>query len=195
MDIFLRLKHWQLFILLMIAPFFVQLVGMTVLVTSHGSAMIFAAFMLIMFLFVGIFFGWLYVLGVNLNKKLPGMVKMNLTKFKWFLFTLVVYMVIIWVFMSVHFEYMLDSGETNSVDLTGGFAVILPLHFFSMFCIFYCLFFIAKSLKAVERQRPVTFSDYAGEFFLIWFFPIGVWIIQPRINKIFEDTLPEKEQV
>jgi hypothetical protein len=23
------------------------------------------------------------------------------------------------------------------------------------------------------------------EFFLIWFFPIGVWIIQPRINRLY----------
>lgn len=195
MNFFLRLKHWQLFILLMIAPFIAQLVGMTVLITSHDSAMMFAAFMLIMFLFAGIFFGWLYVLGVNLNMKLPGMVKMNLTKFKWFLFTIVMYMVLIWVFMSVNFEYMLDSGETNSVDLTGGFVVILPLHFFSIFCIFYCLYFIAKSLKSVECQRPVTFSDYAGEFFLICFFPIGVWLIQPRINKIFDETLQAKKQI
>jgi len=55
-----------------------------------------------------------------------------------------------------------------------------------MFCIFYSLYFIAKELKSVELQKPVTFSDFAGEFFLLWFFPIGIWIIQPRINKIFE---------
>jgi hypothetical protein len=55
-----------------------------------------------------------------------------------------------------------------------------------MFFIFYSLYFIAKELKSVELQKPVTFSDFAGEFFLLWFFPIGIWIIQPRINKIFE---------
>jgi hypothetical protein len=27
--------------------------------------------------------------------------------------------------------------------------------------------------------------DFAGVFFLIWFFTVGVWIIQQRINKIF----------
>jgi hypothetical protein len=68
------------------------------------------------------------------------------------------------------------------------FALIVPLHLFSMFCIFYCLYFNAKALKIVEWQRPVTFSDFAGEFFLIWFFPIGIWIIQPRINRLFKNT-------
>ena len=47
----------------------------------------------------------------------------------------------------------------------------------------------AKALKTVEWQKPVTFSDFAGEFFLIWFFPIGIWIIQPRINKLFDATI------
>jgi hypothetical protein len=66
-------------------------------------------------------------------------------------------------------------------------AVILPLHLFSMFCIFYCLYFNAKALKAVEWRRPVTFGDYAGEFFLLWFFPLGIWFIQPRINQLFRN--------
>jgi hypothetical protein len=53
-----------------------------------------------------------------------------------------------------------------------------------MFCIFYALYFNAKALKAVEWQKKVTLSDYVGDFFLIWFFPIGLWFIQPRINNI-----------
>jgi hypothetical protein len=57
-----------------------------------------------------------------------------------------------------------------------------------MFCIFYCFYFTAKVLKTVELQKPVTFNDYAGEFFLIWFFPIGIWFIQPRINRLFNGT-------
>jgi hypothetical protein len=75
------------------------------------------------------------------------------------------------------------------------FALIVPLHLFSMFCIFYCLYFNAKALKTVEWQRPVTFSDFAGEFFLIWFFPIGVWIIQPRLNKLFDTNNDNNIQI
>jgi len=51
---------------------------------------------------------------------------------------------------------------------------------------FYCLYFNAKALKTAELQKPLTFSDFAGEFFLLWFFPIGIWILQPRINKLFD---------
>jgi hypothetical protein len=38
-------------------------------------------------------------------------------------------------------------------------------------------------VKTIELQREVTFSDFAGEFFLIWFYPVGIWIIQPKVNK------------
>jgi hypothetical protein len=56
-----------------------------------------------------------------------------------------------------------------------------------MFCIFYTLYFVAKTFKTVELQREVKFSDFAGEFFMIWFYPIGIWIIQPKINKMIEE--------
>jgi hypothetical protein len=76
----------------------------------------------------------------------------------------------------------------------GGLMIIVfPLHLFSMFCIFYCLYFVAKTFKTVELQREVQFSDFAGEFFLIWFFPVGIWVIQPKINKMIE-LYVEKEQ-
>ena len=61
---------------------------------------------------------------------------------------------------------------------------VVPLHLFSMFCMFYLLYFVSKTLKTVELKREVTFSDFLGEFFMIWFFPFGIWIIQPRINKL-----------
>ncbi|WP_238388512.1 hypothetical protein, partial [Christiangramia aestuarii] len=64
---------------------------------------------------------------------------------------------------------------------------IIPLHLFSMFCMFYLLYFVSKTIKTVELKRSVTFSDFVGEFFMIWFFPIGVWFIQPRINKIISN--------
>jgi len=66
-------------------------------------------------------------------------------------------------------------------------AVIIPLHLFAMYCIFYCLVFVAKNLVKAETGKRVTFYDYAGPFFLLWLFPIGVWFIQPRINRLYTE--------
>jgi uncharacterized membrane protein YagU involved in acid resistance len=64
--------------------------------------------------------------------------------------------------------------------------VIMPLHLAAMFCSLYAMIFAAKSLKSSELNKRATISEYLGDFFLIWFFPIGVWILQPRIHKIIE---------
>jgi len=59
-----------------------------------------------------------------------------------------------------------------------------PLHLLAMFSIFYVMAFAARNLIMAERQSPVTFYDYSGPFFLLWFFPVGVWIVQPRVNRL-----------
>ena len=83
---------------------------------------------------------------------------------------------------------MIESGaKPNGAFIGGVIGVIVPLHLFSMFCIFYSLYFVAKTFKTVELQRQVSFSDFAGEFFMIWFYPIGIWIVQPKINKMIEE--------
>ena len=182
----LKLKHWQLFGLLMGLPMIFQFLIIGSVMTSRNPTITLTVFPIMMIFFIGLFFSWFYALGTNLHKRLPVSASMNLTKFKIFLFIPVAYMLFLSVFM-----FLFSSGGQPNPAI---FAVIVPLHLFSMFCIFYCLYFNAKALKTVELQRPVTFSDFAGEFFLIWFFPIGVWIIQPRINKLF-DTSNNNNQI
>jgi hypothetical protein len=75
------------------------------------------------------------------------------------------------------------------------FSMIFPLHLFSTFSMFYIIYHAAKTIKTVNAQKQVTFSDFIEEFFLIWFFPIGIWFIQPKINAIFEGKKLEEEGV
>jgi hypothetical protein len=181
----LTLKHWQLFGLLVIIPMIIQFFIMGYLLTNNNPSIMQITFPFVIIVYIGLFFGWFYVLGTNLYRKLPPTATMNLTKFKIFLFIPVIYIIFISIFMAGMFSNI----STGVPPTPGIFAVIFPLHLFAMFCIFYCLYFNAKALKTVEWQRPVTFSDFAGEFFLIWFFPIGIWIIQPRINKLFDSSI------
>ena len=48
---------------------------------------------------------------------------------------------------------------------------------------------MAKTIKTAEQKRKLDFGDFAGEFFLMWFFMIGVWILQPKINRMSEENL------
>lgn len=181
---FLTLKHWQLFLLLIGIPLIFQFVIIGFTIASRNPAAYFIYFPIITILIIGLSLSWSYSLGTNLYKRLPVTAKMSLTRFKIFLFFPGIYMIFFLVFMAGLFSDVSSGREPNP----GILFLIFPLHLFAMFCLFYCLYFNAKALKTVELQRPVTFSDYAGEFFLLWFFPIGIWIIQPRVNRLFATT-------
>ncbi len=183
MKFLLKLKHWQLFILLVGLPFIVQMVMVAVMMITKNMYVAFIAFPLMMIFMLVFFFGWFYALGTNLHKKLPENLHMNVSRFKTFLFVPVGYIILIFLFVLIMIA--LSPREPNPAV----FLVMVPLHLFSMFCVFYSMYFVSKTLRTVELQRELIFSDHAGEFFLIWFFPIGIWFIQPRINKIFENEL------
>ncbi|MDR7847119.1 hypothetical protein RIU21_10110 [Riemerella anatipestifer] len=179
---FLTIKHWQFFGLLIglliVLLFFIYI---DTFVSSYDTTM-FYFFPLMMLLINVLYFGWLYVLGTNLHKKLPQTEKMNIVRFKIFLLIPVIYFLLqIYDFMAMWFtKPSLD--EPNHLII----ALIFSLKLFSTFCVFFCLYFNAKALKAVECQKKVSFSDFTAEFFLFCLFPIGIWIIQPRINKLFD---------
>ena len=207
MEIFLRAKHWQLFLLTFGIPFLLQIVMMAG-IFSHlmqlpqvaPDPMIiigyFKFFPVIMVLYMGTMFGWQWSVATGLQKMAPAGVTMKVKKFKIFFFIPVIYLTLLLIFLSIVFStFFSNSGLIDSKfgTISGGlyifipFMIIIPLHLFAMFCIFYSLYFVAKTYKTVELQREVTFGDFVGEFFLTWFFPIGVWILQPKINKLIKE--------
>lgn len=180
MNLFLRLKAWQIFGLLFGLPMVLQFVAISMLVNTLSPATIIIIPFMTLLLMV-LFCSWLYTLGISLHKKLPSDIPMHLIKFKICGSIPILYMVFIVFFGIFHF-FLSQSGDSTGIIAMG---IIMPMHLLSMFCLFYCIYFIAKALRSVELNRLVTFSDFAGDFFLIWFFPIGIWIIQPRINRLF----------
>jgi hypothetical protein len=177
----LTLKHWHLFVLLMGVPIVMQIILLASLISDSNPLSIMIFFPFMMLFLVAVLFGWLYAVGTNLHKRLPASVYMNVGLFKAFMFIPAMYLLLI---SGLVFSVFLNIPKMPEIN-PAIFLVIVPLHIFSIVCIFYCLYFNAKALKTVELQKPATVSEYIGEFFLIWFFPIGIWFIQPRINKLF----------
>ena len=191
---FLKAKHWQLFILIFGLPLIFQIVMMTAMFSNLDSTynpdptFMFSYmkyFPLVMVIYVGIFFGWFWSVGMGLQNKIPENIKMKVKNFKIFFFIPLIYIFLILAFSRIIMGKMMSSDGVQDISLMiGVFAIIVPLHLFSVFCMFYILYFVAKTIKTVELQREVKFGDFAAEFFLIWFYPIGVWFIQPRINRM-----------
>jgi hypothetical protein len=181
---FLKLKHWQLFMLVIVIPLIFQFIKIGSITSNdnHGTAL--DNFPIIFIFGIGIYFSWLYSLGTNLHRKLPSKGLLNIKVFKFIVFFPVFYFLLT--------AFSLFRTPSSEVPSIGTFALMIPLQFLALFSNFYCIYFIAKALKMIDCQKQCIFSEFTEEFFLIFFFPLGIWKIQPRINKLFENTISDK---
>lgn len=206
MKFFLKSKHWQLFIVVVGIPLMLQIVAAGIMISRmfsfalsgtqpDASAMfelMSTVISVIMALCLIIYFLWFYTLGINLHRKLPPSVKMNLNLFLFFISYPVVYIIAFCFFISRSIQF------TNGLPpfaFPTSILLIIPLHLVAMFCMFYCIYFVSKALKSAELQRDAVVGDYIIDFICFWFYFVGIWFLQPRINKLFagdEGELPDE---
>lgn len=198
---FLKAKHWQLFLLMFVIPFALQLFlmfGMILEATGNFSGNppqdplimmeYFKWFPLLMVLYIGFHYGWFWSVAVGLQPMISETIRPNIRKFKILMIIPVVYLLLLLTGMGLFFATFNPQNfeviDPNPVFILIGFLIFIPLHLFSVFCIFYSIYFVAKTFKTAELQKPLQFSDFAGEFFLLWFYMVGIWILQPKINQM-----------
>ena len=159
---FLRAKHWQIFLLLFVFSFVAELLLIGPALSAQGSPQrelwrfwLSTTVMIVPFMFA--FLAWFWSMGSFLNSIAPPRLRMNTAFFQF----AVVYPGL-YVFVALP---LFAAPNPNLI------VVIFPLHLFAMFCMFYNLRFVAKSLVSVETAKPASFYDYAGPFFLSLVFP------------------------
>ena len=189
--LFLKAKHWQLFLLLFVIPFLLNIAFVIRMVLSFQMGdpnqlnilfrNIWPAYMLIL-IAMGTLYAWFWSIAIGLNDKIPPSVTL---KTKWF--RIAFFFTILYFISYMAFFYNVLSREFQYIQY---FSYILPIHFIAMFCLLYLIYFVAKTFKTIELQREVRFSDFIAEFFLFWFNFVGVWVLQPKINQITEGTFP-----
>jgi hypothetical protein len=172
-DYFLRAKHWQIFLLLFgtfsVSQFILFTGARTV--TGESSGIVSLCAWAVLGLAQLSLAAWLWSLGVFLTSIKPPALRLSL---RFFRFALVYGPVFLFAF-NVFFD------DLQSLPL----AFVSPLNLLAIFCVVYSLYFVSRSLVSAEKSESVSFSSYVVEFFLIWFFPIGVWFIQPRVNRLY----------
>jgi hypothetical protein len=177
MRFLLRLKHWQLFLITWGIPIAINLF------TFSKPALMVKLFPLMMVVFIIGIFGWIWAISTQLHKKLPMEANLNIKGFKIVFSVPIFYTLALTFWMIYQFYFRFPEGSSN----IGSVIIIVAFfHFVSMVCILVGLRFAAQTLRSVELGRLAKFSDYAIEFILIWFSPIGFWILQPRLNKLTE---------
>lgn len=166
MKFFVGAKAWQMFLVLMasmtagifIGPFPPTKLSMTI------SALI----------YLGVVGGWLCSIAIFSNRRIDPSLKKSPAKLLVGLgFALLYILLSPWLWPDI------ETGKGGP-----GPAVVLPLHLIAMAGVIHALAFSANRLTALERGKKVSFFEYSGPFFLLWFFPIGVWFIQPRVNRL-----------
>jgi hypothetical protein len=162
MNILLKLKHWQIFL--------IWILGAIQLAIFMKSDFWFISFAI----YFGLFFLWIYSIGKILNKNNPELIKrMNIW---WILYALSI------IPFALDFRDMVtesyDRIDSWIIALTGiiGFISIAKIVIYS-----------AKTMKKAELHKDYKTKDLVSEIFFIWFFIIGIWILQPRLNKIMTD--------
>jgi len=162
-SLILKIKNWQLFPILIIGGILLNMqvednVDLTVALRIVG---------------VIIYFGWMLWLGSELHS-LDGTSVSNKGFFQF-------NGILIIGFFSI--GMVINDG--NDFQVNG----IAALPFFYLFyAVINVLKFPAKRMRSIELGRKASFGDYWGLFFMFIFWPIGVWFIQARVNKL----MPEK---
>jgi hypothetical protein len=180
MRFLLRLKHWQLFALTWGVPIAINIYSFV------DPTIIFRLFPAMMFVFMVMVFAWIWSVCTVLHKHLPPGVDLNLVQFQLMFAIPIVYCLFIlgWINIAT-FTGEYGSGYDVGASIT---IAIIVMHLVSIACILLGVRFAAKTLKSIELGRLAKFGDYAGEFFLIWFSPIGIWVLQPRLNRLTNTT-------
>jgi hypothetical protein len=133
----------------------------------------FELFYIILLIEITFITGWFYSLAKFYYSRIPRFKGLKLMLLK--------------IGLLVAYLYTLSMAILSLIDYSMVSKVIfylLPIHFYSMFSMFYCIYFISKSSVSFALGTEATFEQFIKTFFLLWFFPIGVWFIQPQVNKL-----------
>lgn len=162
MEILLKAKHWQIFIILIIGIFISNFT-----IENNNTITL-----ILKIIGITLYFLYPFIIGLFLYDYVPNAIRLNhnfflVNSFIW----ITTYLVVM----------VLSDGKGMTFN---GLAAI-PM-FYVAFAFLHYLSFPAKTLKSIEIDKEAKLGDYIGDFFLIVFLPIGIWFLQPRINRILK---------
>jgi hypothetical protein len=183
MRIFLTLKHWQLFLLTIGVLLLVSLYsGFSIVVEEEYRSASDAVAKFITIVPFLIYYLWIWSIGAWLNKHIDSKIA---TKTVYFSISIVVSCFLFFFLSIFNFIYWEDQPDGMHEDFW-----LFPLQAFIIFLAIstwlFALTFLAKVVVRAEREAFITPSEYFSEFVMALMFPIGVWLLQPRINALFE---------
>ncbi len=168
MKYFLKMKAWELFLMIIMPLAITFILGFTF------TRLLIAVIVLFVMIVV---FGWLYSIGSWSNTQLPVHLKKSVSLYAIGLATPIIYLILVII---LYFPILESSSPRPPPSW------MLPLHFLSLAGIFYGIWFSARQYMALQKGYEVDFMIFSSTFLFMWIFPLGIWIIQPSVNEIFD---------
>ncbi|MBT8433171.1 MAG: hypothetical protein KJN95_00830 [Gammaproteobacteria bacterium] len=167
MTFFLKLRHWELFLMLALPTI------LSLMFKIPFGPLVSASVGLFILL---VLFAWMFSIGTWSNRHLPESRRRSI-----FLFGISLALPIIYVLMYIILYIpLLQNGGPSRPPLW-----LLPMHMFSMLGIFYGIWYTARQLKSLLENEDADFMIFSSTFFLLFIFPIGIWLIQPEVNQLY----------
>jgi hypothetical protein len=162
MNFILRLKHWQVFLALIVGLF----------VSSFNIEDNPTLTTILLLAGMTIYFSWMLFVGHGLYQLVPDKIELNYNLF----------IINSFVWLTAYIAIMIIS-DGEGMSFTGLSA--LP-GFYVFYAFLHFIMFPVRTLKSIEKGRKADIGECIGDFFLVVFLPIGIWFLQPRINKVTE---------
>lgn len=138
-----------------------------------SAATTYSSFWLLTFaIYAFVFIGWIYAIGKITNTNNQKNRIENYKEDLWFVLFLVSF---------IPFGYFSHTTKPEN-----GFLMFGTLIFEAVSAI-KLINFSARAISQYEKKKNLKFNDYVSEFIMILFSPIGIWIIQPKMNRIAKE--------
>jgi hypothetical protein len=157
-------KHWQIFVITLMltflnAYFFGLEQGVRGMIGDCLPSILILA--------------WCMLLGSRLMKHLPHHYKTHYMIFIMSGFIMMIGMVVTVIYRN---ELITFTNFWNGLVISIAFLTIVAAF----------LGFIARAMKSLQTNDTATVNDYANDVFLWLAWWIGVWFLQPRLNRLYE---------
>lgn len=154
----------------------------------------FYAFLLLFVVSYSVHFLWYWSVGKGLHHYLPEGTGLKPQRFRIaMVINVVLLMVGVYVFLGlwdafselfVTLEAEDQPGEGFMVEFLGRIGGLMLLFFFWLLSMGYSCYYVGKALKSIELGRPARGGEVAGYALLSYLLLIGIWMLQPKINRL-----------
>lgn len=173
MRFFYEAKASLLFSLIFLFPTAFNLLQLFLVYSNSSNQKYGTIFLIVSDLLGMLFVPWLYVAGRLFYQNLKDEIHF---KFKGFEASVFIMFVAYLFFHIVEALSLLTNFHFFGFSKLPAFIVVATT--------LYPIFFVAKISRTISLGRVARLKDYFADFLMLFFFPIGVWYFQPKINSL-----------